>query len=150
MKTLLSALLLLVLATSLAYAQAEEVYRTVKPDGTVVYSDRPISADSVRVQVQARPTSEARAAAEAGAANAFAAQPGEDEELAAAREEQARLREAACAEARRTLATYENSPRLYEQLPDGGRRFLTDEETVRARQAARQAVADYCEPDGNN
>jgi hypothetical protein len=153
MKTLLSALLLLVLATSVAYAEAEEVYRTVKPDGTVIYSDRPISADSVLVQVQSRPTSEARAAAEAGAANAFAAQPaapGDDEALAAAREEQARLRAAACAEARRTLATYENSPRLYEQLPDGGRRFLTDEETVQARQAARQAVADYCEPDGGN
>jgi hypothetical protein len=95
MKTLLSALLLLVLATSVAYAEAEEVYRTVKPDGTVVYSDRPISADSVLVQVQSRPTSEARAAAEAGAANAFAAQPaapGDDEALAAALRAAARWR----------------------------------------------------------
>ena len=150
MKTLLSALLLLALATSLAYAQVEDVYRTVKPDGTVIYSDRPISADSVLVKVQSQPTGEARAAAEAGAANTFAAQPGEGEALAAAREEQARLRAAACEEARKMLATYENSPRLYEQLPDGGRRFLTDEETVQARVAARQAVADYCEPDGNN
>jgi hypothetical protein len=153
MKTLLSALLLLVLATSLAYAEAEEIYRTVKPDGTVVYSDRPISADSVLVQIQSRPAGEARAAAEAAAANAFAGPPGapgEDEALAAAREEQARLRAAACEEARKALETYENSPRLYEQLPNGGRRFLTDEEIVNVRLAARQAVTDFCEPDGGN
>lgn len=150
MKALFSALLLLALSTSVAYAQAEEVYRTVKSDGTVVYSDRPISQESVLVQVKSQPGQPAQ---RNGGSNTQATAPRPAEngtDMAAARAEQARLKAEACAEARKALETYETSPRLYESLPDGGRRYLSDEEVIEARQKARQAVANFCEPGGNN
>ncbi len=149
MKALFSALLLLALTTSLTYAEAEEVYRTVKSDGTVVYSDRPISQDSVLVQVKTQPGASSQRSA-GGATQATGTRPAQNGgDMAAARAEQARLKAQACADARKALETYETSPKLYEQLPDGGRRYLSDEEVIEARMKARRAVADFCEPGGN-
>lgn len=152
MKALLIALLLLAFAS--ATAQAEEIYRTVQPDGTVVFSDRPISADSQQVRVRTSSSEQERARATRSPAPAAAPSDrrvgNEDAELAAAREEQARLRAAACADARRRLEVYETSPRLFEELPDGGRRYLSDEEIVQARLEARRAVNTFCAPGGNN
>lgn len=146
MKVLLATLALLLLMT--ATVSAEEIYRTVKADGTVVYSDRPLSDSSVLVKVNAAP-------AEPGQNPVLAAEAGRDGEedadsgaMAAAVEEQKALRAEACREAREALEAYDRAPRLYEELPGGGRRYLSDEEIVRARQAARQAVVDFC--DGEN
>ncbi len=150
MKALFSALLLLALTTSLAFAESEEVYRTVKSDGTVVYSDRPISQDSVLVQVKSPPGASTQRSA-GSAPQASGTRPAQNNgDMAAARAEQAQLRAKACTDARKALETYENSPKLYEQLPDGGRRYLSDDEVIEARMKARQAVADFCEPGGNN
>ena len=147
MKALFSALLLLALTISPAFAESEEVYRTVKSDGTVVYSDRPISQDSVLVEVKSQPG----ASTQRSATQPSGTRPAQNNgDMAAARAEQARLRAQACADARKALETYETSPKLYEQLPDGGRRYLSDEEVIEARMKARQAVADFCEPGGNN
>jgi hypothetical protein len=137
MKFLLSALVALAIA---APVLAEEVWRTVDPQGVVVFSDRPLSSDSVRVSVATRPP-----APEPATAAAPATQRGEPAAVdAAARAEQAELVAQACADARTKLAAYEKSPRLYQELPGGGRRYLTDEETIAARQQVRQAVADFC------
>lgn len=152
MKALFSALLLLTLAFAApaAYAEDEEVYRTVKSDGTVVYSDRPISQDSVLVQVKSQQGQSAQSRADS-ATRTTGSRPAENgSDMAAARAEQAQLKAEACADARKALETYETSPRLYEQLPDGGRRYLSDEEVIEARQKARRAVANFCEPGGNN
>lgn len=149
-------LITLLLALAAFGVQAEEVYRTVQPDGTVVYSDRPISASSVRVQMRSQPGQQGQATApaasgQAGSASATGSRgAGNGADMAAARAEQARLKAEACAEARKALETYENSPRLFEQLPDGGRRYLSDEEVIEARQKARQAVANFCEPESRN
>ena len=140
----------LLLAVTAAAAHAEDVYRTLQPDGTVVYSDRPLSAASVKVDLNVKPADPDQAAAlaselaaredarrqAAGGSNAFEA----------ARAEQQKLRATACEEARSALSRYERAPRLYEELPDGGRRLLSDEETARIRVDARQAVADFCDP----
>lgn len=143
----------LLLALAAFGAQAEEVYRTVQADGTVVYSDRPISADSVRVQVKAQPgqATAPAASSQAGGSQATGNRPANNGQgMAAARAEQARLKAEACAEARKAVEVYERSPKLYEELPDGGRRYLSDEEMIEARQKARQAVADFCEPEPRN
>ncbi len=123
---------------------ANEVYRTVDDRGVVVFSDRPLSSASVRVTVETESPA-------AGASQSVAsADPQRDENAArerglqAARAEQAEIRAEACRQARAAVETYETSPRLYESLPDGGRRYLSDEEMAAARQQARQAVADYC------
>jgi len=136
---------IMLLATLLATpALANEVYRTVDDRGVVVFSDRPLSSASVRVTVETK----APAAGEPQAMASADPQRGEDAArergLQAARTEQAEIKAEACRQARAAVATYETSPRLYESLPDGGRRYLSDEEMAAARQQARQAVADYC------
>ena len=149
MRLLLPALVALLAATSVA---ANEVFRTVDERGVVVYSDRPLSARSERVAVESKPTDQARVAAQAAeqaaASSAADAQRRErsaaDAQLTAGLAEQAERMAEVCRQAREASAAYERSPRLYEELPDGGRRYLSDEELVAARLAARQAVTDYC------
>lgn len=149
MRTLFITLLLTLVAVT---AHAEDVYRTVQPDGTVVYSDRPLSDESVKITLNVGAAEAAQAAAGASAGTSATASEGQaggggdEAERASAREEQAQLRAEACQEARDALELYERSPRLYETLPGGGRRYLTDEEIVDARMNARQAIADFCEP----
>ena len=145
---------LALLACAAASAQAQEVYRTLQADGTVVYSDRPLSADSVLVTVDTRPAGAesaatgSRSAAAAGSAGRQDSSAGKESGMAAAVAEQKAMRAEACREAKAAAEAYERSPRLYEELPDGGRRYLSDEEIAEARQNARQAVVDFCDSDG--
>ena len=146
MRFLIPALLATLLA---APAVANDVYRTVDERGVVVYSDRPLSERSEPVRVEASTPDRAQATPPAEPPADEQASPSQREAdqavLAAARAEQVEIRAAACREARAALEVYETSPRLYETLPDGGRRFLSDEEVVQARVQARQAVADFCD-----
>ena len=146
MRFLLPVLLATLLATP---AIANEVYRTVDERGQVVYSDRPLSDRSERVSVESRATDPARAAAESRALLEGDTQReqrnAERQTVAAARAEQAGIRAEACRQARAAVEAYERSPRLYETLPDGGRRYLGDEEMIAARAQARQAVTDFCD-----
>lgn len=141
----------LLAALMAAPVAANEIYRTVDERGVVTYSDRPLSDRSTLVRVEARTPAMEQAAAEAATrapddADAQRRQREADEAtLAAAREEQSEIRAAACRQARAAQEAYETAPRLYESLPDGGRRYLSDEEIVRARQEVRQAVADFCD-----
>lgn len=143
---LLSALAMALLSVT---ATANDVYRTVDRDGTVIYSDRPLSANSRRVSVASRDTDPERVAAELEALQeedaARRQRSAEPAGLAAARAEQEELKAAACREAREKAEAYERSPRVYEQMPDGSRRYLSDEDVARARLAARQAVTDFCD-----
>ena len=145
MRYLLSAVLIAALA--LATAQASEVYRTVDERGVVVYSDRPLGPHSERVNIATRSVDEEQAA------QAAALQARQEERrrdtgegaIGEALEAQRALRAEACREAQQAAEAYERAPRLYEELPDGGRRYLSDEEIVEARRAARQAVEDFCD-----
>jgi hypothetical protein len=141
MKFMLTGLAALLIACP---ALANEVWRTVDRQGLVVYSDRPLSTESVRVSVATQPAGVAAAEAEPGtppdAGRRAAAPPAS----AAARAEQAELVATACRDARDALAAYETAPRLYQDLPNGGRRYLTDEEMIATRQQAREAVAEFC------
>ena len=143
MRFLLPALIAALVAVPVA---ANEVYRTVDERGQVVYSDRPLGPTSERVVVDPRLVEGAAAAAETSAPPATT--PRQDQAdaatVAAARAEQQQLMAEACRQARAAVEAYERSPRLYETLPDGGRRYLSEEEFVAARAQARQAVIDFC------
>lgn len=138
--------LLLALASTAAFAN--DVYRTVQRDGTVVYSDRPLSASSQLVSLATQPGDPERAQAEEEARreadSARRQRAAESAGLNEALQEQAEIRAAACRDARAKVEAYNQAPRIYEELPDGSRRYLSDEDTARARVAARQAVTDYC------
>jgi hypothetical protein len=54
----------------------------------------------------------------------------------------ARLRQ--CKEAQDRYKTYVESRRLFRQMPDGKRQYLTDKELDEARVRAKQAVDEYC------
>jgi hypothetical protein len=133
-----------------ASAVANEVFVTYDAQGRPIYTDRPISPQSQQLAVRSRPTDPEMVAAEEAerlAAEAERRQRAQDEALVAGvQDSEAARRLEDCRRAREAAATYETAQRLYEDLPDGGRRYLSDEELERARDEARQAVARFCTP----
>lgn len=126
-------------------ALAGEIYRAVDPSGIVIYTDTPTTPDAQPLDIRSNPTDPQRVAMEN---SALAAEEARREQSGlqptAAGEEQPDPAEQ-CRKARERAETYANAPRLYEPLPDGGRRYLTDEELTRQRDAAEQAVVRYCD-----
>jgi len=142
----------LILAAGLADAQ-KEVYRWVDRDGKVIYSDVPLDPDAQPTGLTYQATSPGQVAARQQRANAQyaraeeqaaveAEQAGESEQK---RQEATRQREIGCAAARKRLETYTTAPRLYEKTPDGGRRYLTDDEIDQARASAMDDVTAWCD-----
>jgi hypothetical protein len=129
-----------------APALAADIYRDIDPSGVVIYTDTPTSPDAKPLDIRSNPTDPERVAMEASALAAAeqARREQSDAQPAAAGEEQPDPAEQ-CREARERAETYAAAPRLYEPLPDGGRRYLTDEELARQRDAAEQAVVRYCD-----
>ena len=129
-------------------AVAGDIYKTVDDNGVPVYTDRPPYPGAKPLGITSRPTDPEAVAEESarllGADSPdlvpppSAGQAPDPAAEAAAREEQCRL-------ARERAQGYATSQRLYEPLPDGGRRYLTDEELTRAREEAEQAVVRFCE-----
>ena len=128
-------------------AFAGEIYRSVDENGVPVYTDKPPYPGAQPIGIQSRPTDLDAVAEEQarllGEDNPnlvpppSAGQARDPEAEAANRAEQCRL-------ARERAQTYANAQRLYEPLPDGGRRYLSDEELDRARDEAQQAIARFC------
>lgn len=129
-------------------AAASDVFVTYDERGQPTYSDRPLSADSRALDIRSAPTDPDQVAAEQAALQereAASRRRAEEAALTAGlSEEEAARRVEQCRQARETAATYETAQRLYEDLPDGGRRYLSDEELDQARERARQAIAQYC------
>ena len=68
-----------------------------------------------------------------------------EEQVAAARQaEDATIQATRCASARDKASKYETAHRLFEPLPNGDRRYLTDEELTAAREAAELEVTEWC------
>ena len=123
----------LLLVTGVAFGQVAEtkLYRTVMPDGSVIYSDRPQSDSSelIGVGTSAPPP---------------APETSEDSDEEVSPEIAAQIA-ANCARARESLATVLGADSLFRVLPDGGRHMLTAEETAEAREDAEAEVARWCD-----
>ncbi len=119
-----------------AAAQTTAMYRTVSPDGSVTFSDTPVSDDSEMITVLVR--SGTRTAAEEPPA---AEDSDEEEGLSAIMAEN-------CSRALEQENSLASSSRIYRVLPSGERQFLTDEEIAEAREQAAADVAAWCEPTG--
>ena len=130
-------LLLTLLLSGSAVAQTAAMYRTVSTDGTVTFSDLPLSDDSEMITVLVR------SGATTSNSSQPAAQAAEDQAVvdAAAAEQAA----ANCAAARDSLQSLAASNRLYRVLPSGERQFLSDEEITVARAEAEGQVAEWCQ-----
>ena len=146
----LSTLLLALLGTT---AYAADVYKSTAPDGTVVYSDRPESADAQFVYsasprvARTQPGAAPELPTDAGAAASAPPQaPGtptlangpSSAELKAERQKN-------CEIARETQQRYTLSRRLFRTNAVGEREYLDDAAVAEARAKAAADVKDWCD-----
>ena len=148
MKAMLTVLAGLLLA---AAAQGGEVYVVTDTQGNRVYTDRPQTLPAERIKMTTSETTAADAARAQQRMEAYAAQEAADEvqavqaaEAGKAREQTAEDRAKRCVDARERYQATMNAIRLYEEGPDGERRYLSSEEIDAARANARQAMDTFC------
>lgn len=147
--------LLLALGVALAgSAVASDIYKWTDANGNVHYGDRPAEdVAAERLDIQSRPTDRARVAAIVQAraetreqvrtqASADSAEQPSPEELRAAAEERAQK----CDMYKERLQTFIQSRRLYREDDNGERVYLSEEETLQARNNVQSKVEEYCTP----
>jgi hypothetical protein len=144
----LSMLLLASLGTA---AYGGDIYRTKAADGTVIYSDLPLTADSEFVSSAAphTPRGQTGGAPAARSANTTASAPeapaiptrGEGPSSTQLRAE----RQKNCEIARETQQRYTLSRRLFRTNAVGEREYLDDAAVAEARAKAAADVKDWCD-----
>lgn len=147
----------LVMAGLTAVAAAETVYKWVDSHGQIYYTDLPPrQADAKVLGIFHEETGLVGEDEEADAADdgetpdtapaAESASPGDSSDAAATvQADVANARFKQCKEAQERYKVYIESHRLFRQMPDGKRQYLTDQELTEARVRAKQAVDDYCD-----
>ncbi|HEX5418788.1 MAG TPA: hypothetical protein VFY39_02195 [Gammaproteobacteria bacterium] len=129
---------------------AGEVYRSFAPDGTVIYSDVPFGTNAEPIFIAApQPASEARGANRSASGDQKpAAEPaaaaGGAKPAAPTPEELAKERAENCRIARDRAQRYSVAHRLYRNLPNGQREYLTDAEIDKAKAEAAADVERWC------
>ena len=133
-------------------AMGGEVYVTRDAKGNPVYTDRPATLPAEKLdvrsgttdpaEVQARYEDEMKKYATDSEASAKARAQAAD--TAKAREITAEDRAKRCVEARTRYEATLNAIRLYEEGPDGQRRYLSSEEIDSARADAKKTVDEFC------
>lgn len=126
---------------------AAEVYRSIDANGNVVYSDRPeegqspvrivVATPAVSAPVRPTPPASAEPGPQSEELNAEVLAERSTEEVAA---ERARN----CAVSEERAERYGVSQRLYRNLPNGEREYLSDAELDEARAKAEADVATWC------
>jgi hypothetical protein len=142
---------MLLLASLGTAAYGGDIYRTKAPDGTVIYSDLPLTADSEFVSSAAphTPRGQTGGAPAARSVNATAAAPqapaiptrGEGPSSTQLRAE----RQKNCEIARETQQRYTLSRRLFRTNAVGDREYLDDAAVAEARAKAAADVKDWCD-----
>ncbi len=135
----------------LSLPAAAEIYQWVDANGNVQYSDRPREGATL-VPIASSPT-DPDAVRERELRRWESAAADERKEQEAREERDARAaadadveaqRRENCAKAQRRLVQYSQAHRIYQDLPNGERRYLTDAETTEAREGAAAAVEEWC------
>jgi len=130
-------------------AFAAEVYRTVDDNGLVAYSDRPSeAAERIVIDTIDPPAPVAtRSAAEANEAGETTSNPSPLAQVPreATPEEVAADRTRNCQIARERDAAFSVAHRLFRNLPNGDREYLSDAEIDEARTRAQSDVASWCD-----
>lgn len=136
---------------TLAPAHAD-VYKFVDEQGRVQYTDKPQTLPAERlnvksqktdtVAVQSRAEEERKRQEEANRARQSGSSQAADQR--AATEMSAKDRAERCTKARERYDSYMNSQRLFESLPNGERRYLSDAELDSARASAKTSMDELC------
>lgn len=152
LRTALLPTLTLVACSLAAHAAHADVYKYTDDNGNIQYTDKPRTLPAQRldvktqktdvVAVQARQEEEMKRRQAADQARRQGAAAATDQKQAA--ELSAKDKAERCAKARERYDSYMNSQRLYEQLPNNERRYLSDAELDTARAAAKASMDTLC------
>ena len=152
LRTALLSTLTLVTCGFAAHAAHADVYKYTDEKGNVQYTDKPRTLPAQRldvktqktdvVAVQARQEQEMKRMQDAAAARQQGAAAQADKRQAA--ELSAKDKAERCVKARERYDNYMNSQRLFEELPNKERRYLTSEELDAARAAAKTSMDTLC------
>jgi hypothetical protein len=150
-----SSLLTLTLATLaclLAAPAGADVYKFKDEKGNVLYTDKPSTLPAERLNIQSQKTdivavsarreAEQQRQADAARSGMQTAQQHSDDQQAG--QITAKDKAERCTKARERYDTYMNSQKLYEQAPNGDRRYLSNEELVTAREQAKRSMDVMC------
>ena len=129
-----------------------DVYKFKDDQGNVLYTDKPSTLPAERLNIQSQKTdvvaAQTRAQEEmqrlqdADKASQQATNQNKDQTQAA--QLSATQKADQCAKAKQRYDSYINSQRLYEQTPDGQRRYLSDAELTAARASAKASMDVMC------
>ncbi len=137
---------LLILAA--ATASGADIYRSTGADGVVRFSDRPEgNAEPVHIaSARVTRTPVPRPAAAAAAATAPAEDPnrGVQADNSPTPAELAELKTKNCTVARERQASYSTAHRLYRELPNGEREYLSDSDIDKARAQSEADIKTWC------
>jgi hypothetical protein len=142
----------ILLGLSVSFSAGAAVWMWTDAEGEVHYSDYPEVEDAVLVDIESHPTDRAAIAAQRQQTVALERerQKGEQLRLDTDREERTEKKEdralakANCEQAKQAYETYYNAPRLYKPTADGGREYLSSEETDALRAKAKASVDEWC------
>jgi hypothetical protein len=128
-------------------AGAGDVYMTRDAKGNPVYTDIPATLPAEKVGILSKSTDPAEVQSRYDSqmkqydqGNATKPRPDAEQPPALTDEELAKR----CTDARKRYQAYLDAFRLYEELPNGERRYLTNEELDAARADARQVMDRSC------
>jgi len=145
LRTILVTIMLAGLATT---AVAETVYKWVDGKSQIHYTDRPPNQpDAQLLAVLEREhnfIADDEEPSDDSSSPPPADEPATSGTVAGVQRDVDQARSEQCKQAQERYKTYVESRRLYRQTADGKREYLSDEELMKARIDARQAVDEYC------
>lgn len=140
--------LLLLGLTGFAIQAGETVYKWVDAEGQVHFGDKPESAAAETVTVKSRAGTDSGAEARRERVQRilddYATERAERDTERAKVAQAAADRARQCAEARDKQFEYEHASHLYTRDATGTKHILNDEDHMKALDAAREAVAEWC------
>jgi hypothetical protein len=153
-KVMLRTLFMLTAATAVLAAGpvVADVYKFKDDKGNVLYTDKPSTLPAERLNIQSQKTDtvavQTRQQEEMkrmqDADKASQQTTGENKDQQQAPQPSATQKADQCTKARERYDSYANSRRLYEKLPDGSRRYLSDAELEAARVSAKASMDVMC------
>jgi len=144
------AIFLLGLGFSVSVSAA--VWMWTDDEGKVHYSDYPEVDNAVLVEIESAPTDRAAVAETRKKAVALERERQKGESLlrkekaddSAQQKEDRQLAKANCEKAKTIYDSYYSAPRLYKPTADGGREYLSSEQTDALRAKAQASIDEWC------
>jgi hypothetical protein len=135
-----------------AGAQAGDVYVTKDAQGRPIYTDTPATIPAQKVGIASASTDPATVQKRyADQMKQYATEDTSASKAAAGADDPAKAKQLTaedkakrCADARQRYQSYMDAHRLYEDGPDGQRRYLTSEEIDASRASAKQVMDQFC------